>query len=170
MYNRIDHIHDKKTKPMILDWLASTVGTEFQHSYSDQWIVWSIWNGNLDISLDFRQTTHRELFEKLPNANKGCLSWEGKLVNTKTLYYKVSNLTKVDYPDIVRHRLIRHIRHKDDDGDTFYVYEWEVFLSDGSSLFYSNQDKCMDMVKSNFSYRCTIEQRAFINFLNKQIK
>jgi hypothetical protein len=40
-----------------------------------------------------------------------------------------------------------------------------VFLNDGSSLFYHNQKDKMDMVKGDFIYNATIQERAFVKFL-----
>ena len=50
--------------------------------------------------------------------------------------------------------------------DDFYTYDWEVFLSDGSSILYHNQKDKMDMVKGDFIYNATIQERAFVKFLD----
>jgi len=96
-----------------------------------------------------------------------------KIVNEKTFYLQLKQLLHIEYPDILNSKLLS--KNKQQGGssgwystsDTFYTYDWEVFLSDGSSLVYHNQKDKMDMVKGDFIYNSIIQERAFINFLQK---
>jgi hypothetical protein len=162
----------KSYKPRILDWLSSLVNHKFKHHHSDNWIIVSIWDDVLTITLDFRQPNQLELFNKLPTHLKGCLQiGTNKLVNEKTLYFKVSEICNVNYPDIIWHKLINKTKHQSgskgwtDTGDFFYTYKWELFLSDNTSIMYSNQRNKMDMVKGNYIYNKTIQEREFKKFI-----
>lgn len=157
-----------------LDWLSSLVNYDFKHNFSDRWILVNIWDNILSISFDFRQSNQKELFELLPDKYKGCKQYRtGKLVNKKTLYFTLSDLFKIEYPDIVSSELIKTTKHQSgsggwiDVGEFFYTYDWLVHLSDNTTIDYNNQTNKMDMVKGDYIYNCRIQEREFINFLNK---
>jgi hypothetical protein len=63
---------------------------------------------------------------------------------------------------------VNRTTHKDNDGDIFYSYDWEVFLDDDTSIMYYNQKEKMDMVKGDFIYNSIIQERSFVNFLKEK--
>lgn len=162
---------DKKYKLMILSWLANKVSKNFmkkyKHDFRDQWIIWSIYDDTIFIMLDFRVDAQKQLFDKLPDKNKGCLQkGTGKLVNKKTLYFPLEPEIETPFPKIIKHELFQTIKHKDNDGDKFYEYYWEVFLEDGTSIEYRNQDSKMDLTEKSLKYMWMLQERAFRQFLD----
>jgi len=157
---------------LLLDWLSSLVNYSFIHSFSDNWAKYNIWDGELMVSLDFRQNTHKELFDLLPSKYKGCKQkGTGKLVNEKTLYFKLFDFIDISYPEIESSILIQRHKHQSTEhgwnivGEYFYTYNWLVSLSDGTDIHYSNQEDKMDMIKGDFIYNARIQERAFKSFL-----
>lgn len=166
---------DQKSK--VLDWLSSLVDHEFTHHFSDNFISVNIWDDVLTIGLDFRQPNQTELFEKLPQQIKGCLQrGTGKLVNTNTLYFKVSDVCKVDYPDITGSELIKKDEHQSgsggwiDVGEYFYTYDWRVNLSDGTFVEYHTQKDTMDLTENHVIYKTLIQKREFLNFITNKLR
>jgi len=158
---------DKKVKPLILKWLSNLFGYEnYPNSFKDQWITWNIWNGELSVSFDLRQEEQVKLLSLIHPRFLGCPQYKTlKVVNEKSFYLHLKQLLHIEYPEIKGSKKIDQTKHKDNDGDTFYTYDWEVFLSDGSSILYHNQKDSMDMVKGDFIYNATIQERAFVKFL-----
>lgn len=162
-----------KYKPKILDWLASLVNHTFTHHFSDKWISVNIWDNQLSISFDFRQPNQTELFDKLPNEIKGCLQHgTGKLVNEKTLYFKVSEIIPFEYPIIVSSKLVKTNKHQESEkggwyikGSYWYSYDWELALSDGSTIEYSNQKNTMDLKETDVIFKTRIEEKEFYKFI-----
>lgn len=165
-YRRLNAL-DKKCKPLILEWLSNLFGYEnYPHSFKDQWINWNIWDGELSISFDLRQDEQVKLLSLIHPRFLGCPQYKTlKVVNEKSFYLHLKQLLHIEYPEIIGSKKINQTKHKDNDGDTFYTYDWEVFLSDGSSILYHNQKDKMDMVKGDFIYNATIQERAFVKFL-----
>lgn len=162
-----------KYKPKVLDWLASLVNHTFIHHFSDKWISVGIWNNELSISLDLRQLNQVELFNKLPNEIKGCLQeGTGKLVNEKTLYFKVSEIVPFEYPTIVSSRLTTTNKHQESEKGGWYIkgryynsYDWELILSDGSTIEYSNYKDTMDLKETDLIFKTKIEEKEFYKFI-----
>lgn len=160
---------DKKYKPLILKWLSSVFEYEnYPHSFKDQWINWNICNGQLQIIFDTRAEEQAKLLSLIHPRFLGTVQYKTlKIVNQKTFYLRLSDLLHIDYPEIQKSRQISETKQIDNDGDTFYIYEWEVFLSDDSSIIYSNQKNKMDMTKGDFIYNDMIQERAFVKFLEQ---
>ena len=162
---------DKKYKPMILKWLCNLVGyKDYPHSFKDQWINWSIWNGELTISFDDKRTEeHKRLLELIPGTFLGVPQYITlKIVNKTTFYLSLERIASISYPDITDSKLINKNKHPDGEGGSFYSYDWQVFLSDGSSVHYHNQVEIMDMKKGDYLYNCIIQTRFFTRFLDKR--
>jgi hypothetical protein len=161
---------DKTYKPLMLTWLADLFKYEnYPHSHTDQWITWNIWDGELSIGFDFRQAEHLKLFSLIHPRFKGVPQYTTlKIVNENNFYLDLERLFKINYPSIVSSKLINKVKHKDNDGDDFYTYDWEVFLADNTSIMYHNQKDKMDMVKGDYIYNSTIQERTFINFLKNK--
>lgn len=172
-YRKLD-VLDKKCKPLILKWLSSLFGyNDYPHSFKDQWITYNIWDGELSISFDSRQEEQVKLLSLIHPRFLGCPQYKTlKVVNEKSFYIQLKHLLHIEYPEINGSKLIRRNKINGGTGgwhsasDDFYTYDWEVFLSDGSSLFYNTQKDKMDMVKGDFVYNATIQERAFVKFLN----
>lgn len=172
-YKRIDGL-DKKCKPLILKWLADLFGYEnYPHSFKDQWITWGISDGLLSVSFDLRNEEHRKLLSLIHPRFLGCPQFGTlKIVNEKNFYIDLNCLINVETPDIIGSKLIAKNKQRGGTGgwhspsDDFYTYDWRVFLSDGTALYYHNQKEVMDMVKNDFTYTHDIQQRAFVKFLN----
>lgn len=164
---------DKKIKPLILKWLSNLFGYEnYPNSFKDQWISWNIWDGELSVSFDLRQEEQLKLLSLIHPCFLGCPQYKTlKVVNEKNFYLQLKQLLHIEYPEITGSKLLSKDKQRGGTGgwhsasDDFYTYDWEVFLSDGSSLFYHNQKDTMDMVKGDFIYNATIQERAFVNFL-----
>lgn len=162
-----------KYKPKILDWLSSLVNHTFTHHSSDKWINVNIWNDELSISFDLRQPNQKELFDKLPNKIKGCLQdGTGKLVNEKTLYFKVSEIVPFEYPTIMSSILITTVEHQESEkggwyikGSYWYSYDWGLALSDGTIIEYTNQKDTMDLKETDIIFKTKIEEREFYKFI-----
>lgn len=157
---------DNKYKPLILKWLSKVFGYDnYPHSYKDQWINWKVWDGELSISFDLRQEEQAKLLSLIPPNFLGRPQYKTlKIVNEKVFYLRLDDFLYVEYPKIVGSKRINKIAHKSSD-DIFYVYHWEVFLDDHTSVVYSNQKDKMDMVKGDFNYNTTLQERAFVEFL-----
>ncbi len=168
-YKRIDGL-DKTIKPLIMKWLADLFKYEnYPHSHADQWITWNVWDGNLTVGFDFRQPEHIILFAHIHPRFKGVPQYQTlKIVNEKSFYLDLKQLLHLKYPNILSSRLVNKTAHKDNDGDIFYSYDWEVFLDDDTSIMYHNQKEKMDMVKGDFIYNSIIQERAFVNFLKEK--
>lgn len=176
MYKRIDGL-DKNVKPLILKWLSELFGYKnYPNSFKDQWISWSIWDGQLSVSFDLRQQEHLKLlslihprFIGIPQI--GTL----KIVNDKSFYLDIERLLYIDYPEITESKLLKRNKERGGTGgwhslsDDFYTYDWEVSLSDETSIYYHNQEDKMEMVKGDYTYLSIIQERAFVNFLQKYI-
>lgn len=164
---------DKKYKPLILKWISNLFGYDnYPHSFRDQWINWNVWDGLLTVSFDLRQKEHKKLLSLIHPCFLGCPQYKTlKVVNEKTFYLELKQLLHIEYPEIIDSKLLSKDKQRGGSGgwhsasDDFYTYDWEVFLSDGSSLFYRNQKDTMDMVKGDFIYNARIQERAFVNFL-----
>ncbi len=162
-----------KYKSKILDWLSILVNHDFKHDYKDSFISVNIWNNILTITLDLRQDNHVELFNKLPQNIKGCLQYgTDKIVNEKTLYFKISELCSFEYPVISSYKLLTTHKHQESEkggwyirGSYWYSYDWEIILSDDSTITYSNQTNKMDLTESDVVYKTKIETKVFINFI-----
>jgi len=165
-YRKLDAL-DKKYKPLILKWLSGLFGYEnYPHSFKDQWITWNIWDGELSVSFDLRQEEQVRLLSLIHPRFLGCPQYKTlKVVNEKSFYLQLKQLLYIEYPEIKGSKKISQTKHKDNDGDIFHTYDWEVFLSDGSSILYHNQKDKMDMRQGDFIYNATIQERAFVKFL-----
>jgi hypothetical protein len=161
---------DKICKPLILTWLADLFKyKDYPHSHTDQWITWTLWDGQLSVGFDFRQEEHVKLFSMIHPRFKGIPQYTTlKIVNEKSFYLDLKQLLHLKYPNIVSSKLINKVKHKDNDGDTFYTYDWEVFLDDDTSIMYHNQKEKMDMVKGDYIYNSIIQEKAFVNFLKEK--
>lgn len=165
---------DKKYKPLILKWLSNLFGyINYPHSYADQWIRWHIWDGELSVSFDLRQQEQVKLLSLIHPRFLGVpQSKTLKIVNETSFYLQLKSLLHIEYPEIIGSKLLRKNKERGGKGgwysesDNFYTYDWEVLLSDGSSIFYHNQVDIMDMIKGGYTYNSTIQKRAFIQFLN----
>lgn len=161
-------------KSKILDWLSSLVNHSFEHHFSDKWISVDIWDNIVSISLDLRQPNQLELFNKLPKENKGCLQkGTGKLVNEQTLYFKLSDICEIEYPTIVSHKLIKRNEHQESEkggwyivGSYWYSYDWELTLSDNTTIQYNNQKNKMDLKESSRIFKNIIQEREFFKFID----
>src|SRR5688572_21853185 len=97
-FSASDVIHNKKTKPALLEWMANKFGVKYAHSFKDQFIHWSIWDGSLSISLDLRDEAQKVLFDAIPAKHKGCKQKRtGKLVNERTIYFDLNEEFKIEY-------------------------------------------------------------------------
>lgn len=166
-YKSLDSL-DKKYKPVILKWLSDLFGyNDYPHSFTDQFINWSVWDGELSIRFDLRAYEQAKLLSLIHPRFLGCPQ-KGtlKVVNEKSFYLKLNDLLNIEYPEITSSKLINKKTHIDEDQDIFYTYSWEVFLSDNTSILYNNQKNNMDMVKGDFIYNSIIQERAFIKFLD----
>jgi hypothetical protein len=169
---------DKKIKPLILKWLSSLFGYEnYPNSFKDQWIRYSIWEGELNVGFDLRQEEQAKLLSLIHPRFLGCVQKKTlKVVNEKTFYIQLKDFLAIEYPEIKGSKLLIKKQHLGGTGgwysksDDFYTYDWEVFLSDNTSIFYHNQKDIMDMVKDDFIYNVKIQERAFVNFLNSLYK
>lgn len=170
MYKKKDAL-DKEIKPLLLKFLAKMFGyKDYPHSFKDQWIIWSIWQGRLSIIFDSRVTEQKELIKAIPLQFMGIPQKRTlKIVNKNCFYLQLIDLLDIEYPDIIGYNLISKNKLNDGDGDYFYTYDWEVSLSDGTSIFYHNQSETMDMIKGDYSYNNIIQERAFVEYL-KAIK
>tara|TARA_R110000868_G_scaffold178700_4_gene418529 strand:+ start:10427 stop:10654 length:228 start_codon:yes stop_codon:yes gene_type:complete len=66
MYRKIDAL-DKTAKPLILKWLSKVFGYEnYPNSFKDQWIMWTIHDGVLCISFDYRVEEQQKLLSMIP--------------------------------------------------------------------------------------------------------
>ena len=164
---------EDKYKAKILDWLASIVNHKFQHHFSDKWVSVNLWDNYLSISLDFRQQNQIELFNLLPEEFKGTRQHRtNKLVNENILYFKIDDVCNIKYPEIISSKLLEVTKHQSgsggwiDVGEFFYTYDWEVFLSDNTTIIYNNQKDTMDMIKGDYIYNKTIQEREFKKFLD----
>ncbi len=168
-YRPVDGL-DKLYKPLIIKWLCKQFNYQYYpHSFKDQWILWSIWEGMLTISFDGRQDEHNKLLSLIHPRFLGIPQYKTlKIVNEKNFYLQLNHLLNIDYPAIVGHELLSTEKHKDDDGDVFYTYKWNVFLADGTSVIYNNMVDKMDLIKSDFVYNKIIQERAFTEFLKQQ--
>lgn len=166
-FRKIDSL-DKKYKPLILKWLSNVFGYENYHnSFRDQFIIWDTWDGQLTVIFDTRGEEQARLLSLIHPRFIGTPQYGTlKIVNTNTFYLDLNTIIRIKYPDIINSNLIHKNKHVDNDGDIFYTYDWEVFLSDGTSIYYNNQSEKMDMIKGDFIYNSTIQQRTFIKFLN----
>jgi hypothetical protein len=166
-YIKLDH-SDKKYKPLILKWLCKQFGyNDYVHNYADQWIRWSVWDGDLSISFDERQAHQRALRSLIPERLMGCpQSGTLKIVNTDSVYVPIKSILHIDYPTIVTSKL-KDKSKRNYDGDEWYVYMWEVFLSDNTSFIHSNQKNQMDIKFRDFTYDAIIQERAFVRFLEQ---
>jgi len=171
-YLKLDAL-DKKHKPLILKWLTNLFGYEnYPHSFKDQWINWSIWDGELSVSFDSRQEEQVKLLSLIHPRFLGCPQYQTlKIVNEKNFYLQLKQLLHIEYPEIKSSTLIKKTNNRGGTGgwhspsDDFYTYDWEVFLSDGSSIMYNNQKEKMDLIKGDFVYNSIIQERAFTEFL-----
>jgi hypothetical protein len=174
MYNKSDVRDSKTLKPLILKWLCELFNyNNYPHSFKDQWISWTIWQGELSVSFDLRQDEQIKLISLIHPRFLGCPQHRTlKIVNETNFYLQLDRLLDIKYPEIKNSRLIRRNKERGGTGgwsspsDDFYTYDWEVFLSDSTSIFYHNQKDKMDMVKGDFVYTATIQERAFVEFLN----
>ena len=165
-YKRIDGL-DKKCKPLILKWLCSVFGYEnYPHSFRDQYILWSVWEGDISVSFDSRVDEQNKLLSLIPARFKGVPQYKTlKIVNENNFYLQIRQLLHVEYPKIIDSKLVKTNKHKDNDGDTFFTYDWEVLLSDNTSIEYHNQLNKMDLVENGVIYNKIIQERVFVNFL-----
>lgn len=154
---------DKKYKPLIIKWLCKVFDvSDHVVSFKDQWIRWSINDSTLSIDLNDCEAIKR----KIPAALFGTPQHGSlRIVNEQSIYIPLSAICHVDYPEVTGHTLIKKHKHKDGDGGFFYSYNWEVFLCDGTSIFYSNQKDQMDLVRRSYNYDWILQERAFLNFL-----
>jgi hypothetical protein len=166
MYREIAGL-DKTCKPKILSFLCKIFNcVDFQHSFHDQFISWTIWDGVLSIRLDLRNEMQKNLLNSTPIYFKGTPQQRTlKIVNENTIYIRLKDLIKIDYPNIIECKLLSKNKEKCDAGDSFYSYNWEVFLDDNSSIFHYNQKEKCDIRKGDFIYDKIIQERAFVSFL-----
>ena len=172
MYRKQDAL-DKKVKPLILDWLSKLFGYDnYPHSFKDQWIRWSVWDGELSVSFDLRQEEQVKLLSLIHPCFLGCPQFRTlKIVNENNFYLRLKRLLPIKYPEITGSKLLSKDKQSGGTGgwsspsDDFYTYDWEVFLNDGSSVFYHNQNDKMDMGYRGFTYDAIIQERAFVRYL-----
>ena len=172
MYRKQDAL-DKKVKPLILDWLSKLFDYDnYPHSFKDQWINWSVWDGELSVSFDLRQEEQVKLLSFIHPRFLGCPQYKTlKVVNENNFYLRLKQLLPINYPEITGSKLLSKDKQRGGTGgwsspsDDFYTYDWEVFLNDGSSVFYHNQNDKMDMEYKGFTYNAIIQERAFVRYL-----
>lgn len=173
-YKKADKL-DKTTKPLILKWLCKQFECEnYPHSFKDQWITWNIWDGILTIGFDLRQEEQKKIISLIPPQFMGTPQYKTlKIVNEYNFYLHLDKLLDINYPDIESSKLVNKTKEAGGTGgwtspsDYFYTYDWEVILSDTTSIYYHNQSEKMDMIKGDFIYNKTIQERTFLNFLNQ---
>jgi hypothetical protein len=152
-------------KSSILKWLCKLFEyPDYPHSFKDQWIGWSIWDGQLTVSFDLRQPEQVKLLSLIHPRFLGCPQYKTlKIVNENTFYLQLNSLFTINYPTILSYKHIKTIKHKDNDGDDFYEYYWEITLSDNTIITHISQT--MTLKENNVLYRNTIEERMFLDFL-----
>lgn len=175
MYRKLDGL-DKKYKPLILEWLNSLFDSQnkYTHSLQDQWIRWNIWDGDLSVGFDSRNDNQMRLLSKIhPRFLGSPQAYTLKVVNEQMFYLRLKCLLHIEYPSIVKSILISRNKERGGTGgwhspsDDFYTYDWRVELSDGSNIFYRNQEDKMDLVVGSYTYDSIIQERAFTGFLDK---
>lgn len=166
---------DKKSKPLVLKWLSNHFGyKDYPHSFKDQWINWRVWDGELTVGFDSRVEEQNKLKSMLPVRLMGTPQHRTlKIVNEDSFYLRLETIIHIYYPDIISSSLVSKIKQQGgtrgwhSPSDDFYTYDWEVVLSDGSSIMYHNQEDKMDMIKGSYIYNAIIQEREFLKFLNK---
>jgi hypothetical protein len=163
-----------KYKPAVLNWLSEMVNYKFEHHYSDKWINVNIRGEQLSISFDTRQNNQVELFKKLPECLKGVKNiYTGELVNKHNLYFKITEICKFEYPKIISSKVIKKNKHQETEkgwyikGSYWYSYDWEVTLSDGTTINYHNQNEKMDLKEDSNTFKTKICEREFYKFVSK---
>lgn len=164
-FNKIDAIHHKKYKPLVIDWLVKRFGLPaYDHSFTDRWINVSIWDGELTIGFDKRQSEQIALFNSIPDQFKGCPQrGTGIIVNKDNLYFYFDKEWKIEYPSIKNSKIISETKHKGNDGDIFYTYDHVLNLSDDTQVIYNNQSKSLDI--SDYEFRTIIQHRFFVQII-----
>lgn len=160
-FNKIEATHHKKYKPLVIDWLVKRFSLPaYDHSFKDQWINVSIWDGELTISFDTRQPEQVTLFNSIPDQFKGCPQrGTGIIVNKDNLYFYFDKEWQIKYPSIKSSKIISETKHVDNDGDIFFTYDHVLNLSDDTQVIYHNQSKSLDIV--DYVFRTIIQQRFF---------
>lgn len=167
--------HDGKFKKLILKWLASITGTEYEHSYSDTFMHWTIFYDELKISLDKRQENQSELFNALPDKYKGTISSSGVLVNTDSLYFRIDEIVQgFEYPSVSSYKFIDKIKHQECEkgwyikGSYWYEYVWEVTLSNNMSFIHKIQESDKFTIDVNsYTFRTRVHELLFEQFIRK---
>lgn len=161
-----DNLEANQYKNLIINWLCRRYNIEeFKYTFKVSFLSFSIWCNTLTISLDVRDEEQQRLFDKLPHIIKGTKQkGTGKLVNKNTLYFKLTDIIPITYPEIVKSVIFHTDKEKDDDGDDFIVYNWKIYLNDNTILLSSSQDKNEPM-SIKYVYPTYIETRAFLKYL-----
>lgn len=165
-YKSPNTLEMNRYKKPIIDWLFRRFDIKPFDVEHTQWISYSIWDGNLSISFDFRQPSQKKLFDLLPDSIKGIprIS-DGKMVNLNTLYFNVNDIRPVIYPDIISKELLIKDSMIDDDGDTFYEWVYKVKLSDDTFVIMTTQKE--GELPLDFIFKSKIESRTFYHHLTK---
>lgn len=171
-YKKINSL-DKICKPLILKWISNLFGfKDYPHSFKDQHINWSILDGELSVSFDLRHEEQKKLLSHINPRFLGTPQFMTlKVVNENTFYVQLKRFMFISYPDITHSQLIS--KHKESNGvngwtspsDYSYTHVWEVFLSDKTSILYTNEKDVMDMNDDELKH--IIQEREFVKFLNQ---
>ncbi len=168
-YKKLD-ASDKKYKSLILKWMAKQFNyPDYPHSFKDQFINWNIWDSELTIIFDSRQLEQMKLLSLIPPQMVGAVQYKSLLiVNKHTFNIRIEKLGAIEYPEINGYTLIKEVTQFDNDGDIFYEYNWEISLTDGTSIEYNNQDEYPNLNKGDIIYNSIIQERFFCNFLENK--
>lgn len=165
-YKRLDALESNQYKPALLDWLQGFVSpNNYNHSFRDKFMTFHVdENCILSISFDFRCMDQVILFRALPREFKGTIQKEtGNLVNSQTVYIHLAKHFACPEPEIVKSKIISTYDQKDNDGNLYYIYKHKSLLSDGTYIFWTNQDKTKSI--SDYTLKTTIFERCLISFL-----
>lgn len=168
-YKQLDTLERDWYKSSIIKWLCEVFGyLDYPHTFADKWISWRIDNSRLSVSFDLRQPEQAKLLSLIHPRFLGIPQNSTlKIVNEKTFYLELDRLFILTYPSIIKKTIINKTKHIDDDGDIFYVYDWELILDDNTTILYRNQSNILNIDENHFIYQSIINERKFINFLEK---
>jgi len=173
-YRKMNIIECDKYSPMLIDWLCDKFQFKgFNHHFSDKFIRWNIWDGELSIILDFRQEGQVTLFDHIPSQYKGVpQQGTGVMVNLKTLYFDfATEFNYVPLPPVSSKQVGKYLcKDHESPSDSFWIYTYHVTIEDGSIVEYSCQTERLDLKDYNkYTLPATLMERHLVNSLTAPV-
>lgn len=165
-FKALNAIEWSEAGPFVIQWLMKrykiSVVIPESEAWKDKWVITNTSGDKLMIILNNGVYHHKAIIDRM-YAPAYAVADIGLNITDMTVWIPMERFN-FPKPEVVTSEIIAGRRLMDDDGDIFYVYTWQIQLSDGTSILVTNQNQSPhDLMR--FIIPWTVQQREFLKLI-----